>query len=642
MNRRCLFSLLMVLLSFLFFSCSFVDSPNSAGIDGKTGTVSISIDSATAQYIAAAASSHYSARIAAEDLKGLYIDVELKGGYTASQRIPVKAGATATFEEVPILVSIYAEANIYSIDDKDEILLFTGTSNKIKTTVGTNPISLSLKQTTEYKVHHFKQNLEDDEYTEAEVQRQAGLAKTQTNAKPRPYEGFTAKTIEQKKINPDGTTEINIYYDRNVHKVTYTDGTDDTDISVPEVKTYRYGAKVTVDYTHGERKGWDFKGWNDGTTMFEYAEFGIPPTFVMDDKDVVFTAMWTESSYKLLFVLNDAEWADDYKAPIGYTRGTELVLPDAKALIKPSFEFEGWFLSEDDGKTLTGNALTKITEDMMGDLVLYAKWKADEIEYLVRHFKQNIEDDGYTEVEEDSQKLSGKATELTEAGPLVYTGFTARDIEQKELTPGEGIIIDVYYDRNVHKVIYDDGADDAEITVPEVKSYRYGETVTIDFTHDKREGFVFFGWKDGTNCYEYKENGPEQTFVMGDEDITLVADWKDFFITLITDQDIIVQVETIYNYNGTGTIPVKLEEGVKFIAEEGYSSYSWTFDNDINNEKYYNFIFTSNSGSGVGNMLTVNTNYPALFIEDGIYDVALEAEKDGKHYSFSAQIKILK
>ena len=47
-----------------------------------------------------------------------------------------------------------------------------------------------------------------------------GTSDTQTIAKSEEFAGFTLSgNVEQKAINPNGTTEVNIYYNRNVYTI---------------------------------------------------------------------------------------------------------------------------------------------------------------------------------------------------------------------------------------------------------------------------------------------------------------------------------------------------------------------------------------------------------------------------------------
>ena len=72
-----------------------------------------------------------------------------------------------------------------------------------------------------YKVEHYQENADDDEYTlvSADTQTLYGVGTTEATAKT--YEGFTAQSFSQVSINENGTTVVKIYYDRNVYTITF-------------------------------------------------------------------------------------------------------------------------------------------------------------------------------------------------------------------------------------------------------------------------------------------------------------------------------------------------------------------------------------------------------------------------------------
>jgi hypothetical protein len=74
-----------------------------------------------------------------------------------------------------------------------------------------------------YKVEHYQQNIEDDEYSlvEADTETKKGTIGTQTEATAKSYEGFSVNPFEQKTILSNGSTTVKIYYTRNVYTVTF-------------------------------------------------------------------------------------------------------------------------------------------------------------------------------------------------------------------------------------------------------------------------------------------------------------------------------------------------------------------------------------------------------------------------------------
>ena len=141
------------------------------------------------------------------------------------------------------------------------------------------------KSDTAYQVKHYLQNLTDDGYTLAETETKSGTTGAQTEAVAKSYTGFTVQPFNQKTIAADGTTVVEIHYNRNTYKVTYDYGTAPAGAStLPTEATYKYGAMVTVA-AKATAPGYDFDGWKkDGT---------VTTSFEMPAQNVTITGSWT-------------------------------------------------------------------------------------------------------------------------------------------------------------------------------------------------------------------------------------------------------------------------------------------------------------------------------------------------------------
>lgn len=81
-----------------------------------------------------------------------------------------------------------------------------------------------------------------------------GETDTETAAAANHYEGFTPLDFEQVNIAGDGLAAVDIFYDRNVHTVTW-------DINgAYTTQTCRYDAAIAAP--RAERTGYAFQGWN--------------------------------------------------------------------------------------------------------------------------------------------------------------------------------------------------------------------------------------------------------------------------------------------------------------------------------------------------------------------------------------------
>ncbi len=306
-----------------------------------------------------------------------------------------------------------------------------------------------------YTVKHLLQNLANDNYSEDEeaTEQKSGTYGTQTAAAAKTYEGFTAKTIEQKTIQADGQTVVEIKYDRNTYTISYSS----TYVEPPESKTVKYGYILSAadlpDLRHAD---YSFNGWLiDGASI--EAEYIVK-------KDINLTALWDEiiANYTvkhLLQNLADNSYTEDEEAAeqktgksgtqttavaktyegftaktfaqksiqadgstvveIYYDRNTYTIsysstygdTPQAKTvkyeyvlttadlpdLTQTNYSFKGWFL---DGASIAEGYTVKT------DITLTAQWDEIIANYTVKHLLQNLQDDGYTE--KTAEQKSGK------------------------------------------------------------------------------------------------------------------------------------------------------------------------------------------------------------------------------------------
>ena len=90
-------------------------------------------------------------------------------------------------------------------------------------------------------------------------------------------------------IAADGSTVVDLYYNRNTYTVTYADGVTEV-INVPDSEDVQYGQDYTVLFTPvGTREGYVFGGWSDGTNTYKE---GDTETLTIGADDVILTAIW--------------------------------------------------------------------------------------------------------------------------------------------------------------------------------------------------------------------------------------------------------------------------------------------------------------------------------------------------------------
>ena len=233
--------------------------------------------------------------------------------------------------------------------------------------------------------------------------------------------------------------------------------------------------------------------------------------------------------YTIDFAFNCSDYSLDsgITLPEQYTRFTydsDWPLPNADQLSRTGYSFEGWYTKAD----FTGDSVTSIPAGSTGNLHFYAQWVPNmDTPYTVKYFQQNIDDDEYTEVTDDTDVLYGTTGSDTEAKARSYTGFTAKTFSQEPINADGSTAVDIYYDRNTYTIIYDDGVADETITVPnDSTQYRYGANATINFTSPPaRKGYTFLGWKEENKDTIYTTDGTNSIEIPSNN-ITLYAQWK--------------------------------------------------------------------------------------------------------------------
>ena len=142
-----------------------------------------------------------------------------------------------------------------------------------------------------YTVNHYLLNVDDTKPdTPADTEKVPGETGLTTAATAKEYTGFTPRAISQATVNADGSTVVEILYERNYYTLTWNTGENASYIAPEQV---RYGAAVTKPDKDPTKVGYEFKGWDN-----------LPETMTMPAEDLVVTAKWeaaTRAAYKIIY-----------------------------------------------------------------------------------------------------------------------------------------------------------------------------------------------------------------------------------------------------------------------------------------------------------------------------------------------------
>ena len=206
---------------------------------------------------------------------------------------------------------------------------------------------------------------------------------------------------------------------------------------IRQIKQANTGQSVSVMDVEIEVAGDEaLTGW----TLVEGSTQGVGESVTVDKNDI-----------NLYPIIQKVNWITYYANGGSYTMPTYVGLGQMpnrpENPIRLGYRFDGWYT--DAGLTQKFEFNTAINNDIQ----LFAKWIGQSsIKYTVIHWQQNADDDGYSFVE--SQELTGKAGEYTNARSKSYSGFKAGNLHQKEIAGDGSTIINIYYDRNVYQVYF--------------------------------------------------------------------------------------------------------------------------------------------------------------------------------------------
>lgn len=407
--------------------------------------------------------------------------------------ITVLEGAAITAEQLPEL-----SATGWSFEG-----WYDGETKVIAGYKVTKNITLVAKWTLnpKYTVEHWLQNIDDDDYVckQSDSQQLYGKTGDMTNATAKNYPGFTAQEIEQRVIQPDGTTVVIIKYDRKIITVTVNlDGGSIFEYGSIITKTGKFGEKTYLrNLKNPKKSGYEFADWS----------MDIPETFPADDVEI--KALWGN-----IYIVNYQS-----EKPMDFTPETIRYVEGDVLTYLPELKETGWiFDGRYDGETKAISGEYVITKDV----TLVAKWSPATVTYTVEHCQKNIENDEYTFLV-ITEQLSGKTEELTAALAKDYPGFTAQNITQSKIAADGSTVVKIYYDRKTINLTFNlDGGNIDGKSEDVVVSGKYGAEIPLPVIKEPlKENFKFKKW----------DKDIPQTFPADDE--TFVAQYIGrFFITV--------------------------------------------------------------------------------------------------------------
>ncbi|MDD2498969.1 MAG: InlB B-repeat-containing protein, partial [Desulfitobacteriaceae bacterium] len=199
---------------------------------------------------------------------------------------------------------------------------------------------------------------------------------------------------------------------------------------------------------------------------------------------------------------------------------------------KSGYNFAGWYT--DNTFTIPYHIPARMPNT---DTLVYAKWvPKDDTPYTVEHYQQNLNNNLYSIVDNDTQRIYGTTDSVMTPQPKIYAGFNTPEAKNLKVAADGSGVMKYYYSRKSFTVTFDPGEAGGE---PIISQYKFGKTITPPQINST--GFTFKAWNKAV---------PE---TMPAENLTFVAQWSPA-------KDTPYRVEHyIQNTAGTGYILSQIE-----------------------------------------------------------------------------------
>ncbi len=384
-----------------------------------------------------------------------------------------------------------------------------------------------------YTVKLYMMNTDGETY-KIETENYTGKTGTEITYEPGTKTGFTfdekhANNKLTDTITADGTMTLRVYYSRNTYTVTIDNESD----------TYYYD-EVIEDYTEPSKDGYHFDGWysNGALVTFPYT---VPAS------NVSITSKLTPNNYRVVFMVNETEYAKD---ELAYE---SVISAPATPPEVAGFTFLGWSLTD---KQTTEDAKVEFTAEgpkveIEGNTYYAILAPKSNIKYTIYKVFEKLEGGWGEKIPDERFGTAGDLVTIN-ADDEAETGF---DID--EITPASDNIAGdgstefyIYYVRKTVKVTINGESDD----------YLYEEPIEEPAKPEK-DGYTFTGWEDSEgNTIEFPITAPEK-------DLVIVPTWdaKSFSLSFT------VEGEVVEGY------PTTVEVDSKITAPADPKKEGWTF-----------------------------------------------------------------
>ena len=362
---------------------------------------------------------------------------------------------------------------------------------------------------TKYVVNHYGANLADGGYSpilsenlEGTTDEMTSVEYVSTLDKTSPFYGFEGvNAITQENIKPDGTTIINLFYQRKTYSVSFVDEENNPLCSPVNVI---YQGSVGIIPSELVRTGYDYLLSNNFTAETTIEEdVVIVVTYDLRETSIAFYNYPTNENPNIQTIVRD----------YGTDISSLAVTP-----IRTGYAFEGWFTLNGESSGIWGEkySFTTMPEESID---LYAKW-------TIKQYTLSFNTNGGDSISSITQDYGSSYT-LPFANKVgnTFLGW-ATSLEGDVVATGninytfvaQNVTLYAKWEPKQYTLSFD--VDDGNPIPPITEDFNK----TIDLPTPTKTGNTFLGWAIIENGeVVYREN---ETYTLGASNVTLYAKWE--------------------------------------------------------------------------------------------------------------------
>ena len=454
----------------------------------------------------------------------------------------------------------------------------TGTSytnsQEVKNLLSENESSLILyaqwkaNTDTKYVVNHYTKNLDGSNKLH-QSDNLEGESDKKVSIELLTITGFITPEATETVIKADGTTVVNVYYERASYKVTFTAAHPETlENFIPSSIDVKYEDEIDFPSSY------DIKNYS---LVWKYGDQ------IVDSSTKITGEMTLVAEYTRIEKTIVIHSEGQQNVNITNIDAGSLVISSLTEPTKTGYSFAGWYLDANFEDRLADNYL--MPED---NLDIYVKWKINQYTISFDSGLNSITQDYGTSVTLPTPEKTG----------YVFDGWL-RNGQPYSISsiPAESVSLTAKWEAISYSIVFNANSNDATGSTTGM-SIKYDETKSLSANGFYRKGYSFLGWSLDKDALVPTYTGGAEITNLTSEDgasVTLYAIWE---INQYTYNFIIVDgsgsvVETLYsqtlsyNYNVVSPNTDKLDNyplSYKFVG--WYSDNNCSSKVDVDEKAY--------------------------------------------------------